>query len=90
MSCTACFILKNSSATTYELQYFLKLLKYFFLLWSQDTLGHWSDEYEIDSEDSDVDDINFVDSKTLTHAIIEQETAFSCHGDKNILMCHQF
>ena len=50
----------------------------------------YSDEYEIDSEDSDVDDINFVDSKTMTHAIIEQETAFSCHGDKNILMCHQF
>lgn len=60
------------------------------LEYHKDTHGHWSDEYEIDSEDSDIDDINCVDSKTITHAIIEQETAFSCHGDKNILMCHQF
>ena len=56
---------------------------------TQDSTGHWSDEYEIDSADSETDD-NIFDDQDITHAIIEQETAFGPNGDKNILMCHQF
>lgn len=55
----------------------------------QDSYGHWSDEYETDTDDSD-DDFNYFDNQDITHAIIEQETAFGPNGDKNILMCHQF
>ena len=55
---------------------------------SQDSAGHWSDEYEIDSASEDED--NIFSDQDITHAIIEQETAFGPNGDKNILMCHQF
>lgn len=53
-------------------------------------MGHWSDEYETDTDDSDEEEIAFFDNQTITHAIIEQETAFGPNGDKNILLCHQF
>ena len=53
-------------------------------------MGHWSDEYETDTEDSDEEEIAFFDNQTITHAIIEQETAFGPNGDQNILLCHQF
>ena len=59
----------------------------------QDSLGHWSDEYEIDTDDSgddNDDNSNYLDSRTITHTILEQETVFGSKGDKSILMCHQF
>lgn len=58
------------------------------LEYHKDSAGHWSDEYEIDSASEDED--NIFSDQDITHAIIEQETAFGPNGDKNILMCHQF
>jgi len=60
------------------------------LEYHKDSLGHWSDEYETDTEDSGDEEDNYFDNRTITHAIIEQETSFGPNGDKNILMCHQF
>ena len=66
----------------------ITLISYIFS--PQDSLGHWSDEYETDTEDNGDEEDNYFDNRTITHAIIEQETSFGPNGDKNILMCHQF
>ena len=55
----------------------------------QDCLGHWSDDYETD-DSQELDNQTDLGSDTITHNIIEQETAFGPNVDKNILLCHQF
>ena len=55
----------------------------------QDCLGHWSEEYETD-DSQELENQTDLDSDTITHNIIEQETAFGPNVDKNILLCHQF